>query len=435
MATLTLLSNIRNILYDFIKIKGKEIKRANILNNTLLPFVTKNVSDDGEVFKSHKTDENGKPIYRKPYRKAEYNSLSFSYSNLENPQTFYLAGSLHKYFNRGIHNHNDFKKEDIDYVLRDLKDKFEIDLKACKVENLEIGVNIILPNGLNAREIINGCLFHARKKFITKKDDQWGQYIQCEHSQYIVKIYDKGLQYRKLGHDITDEVLRYEIKFIKNEIINAKTGINTLGDLLTCKQSKLQEVMLENWERILFFDPTLKMEDDRIYKYSTQKFWEDLGNRKMQNDPTKKSNSSYYKHLKKYGKLVDKFSEKIHSKVSYLIQQKIEALFDRGTTFDHLPIMSNLTPPTQNNTRICPVTRLNIDMQKRDSFLLSNTGLKFYEKNDPKKFEYIKLTLLTGNHNEYEKNIYSRISKQIRNRFFNNPMKYTEQPTLFEIIS
>jgi len=350
-------------LYDFIKTKGIDIGQTNIVNNPLLPFVTKNVSDDGELFKSHKTDRNGNPIYRKPYRIAEYNGLSFSYSNIDNPRSFYMSGSLHKYFNEGVHNYNDFRKEDIDRVLLDLQEKFDIDLKTSHYETLETGVNIILPTGLTARDVIQGCLFHGRKRFVTKKDDQWGQYIQCEHSQYIIKIYDKGLQYRKLGHDIAEEILRFEIKFTKHEIIKGKTGITNLSDLLTCKRAKIQKVMLNEWARVFLFDPSLKIQDERIYKYSTHKYWEELANRKKENSTSKKSNSTYYKHRKKYQELVDTYSEKIHLQIANLIEEKIKALFYEGATFDHLPIMSKLTPPIEKQERICPVDSVTKDRE------------------------------------------------------------------------
>ncbi len=58
-------------------------------------------------------------------------------------------------------------------------------------------------------------------------------------------------------------------------------------------------------------------------------------------------------------------------------------------------------------------------MQKEASFLLSNTGLKHLEKNNPKAFKKLVEVLITGNENKFEKGIYNMLSKQIRNRYFN----------------
>ena len=44
---------------------------------------------------------------------------------------------------------------------------------------------------------------------------------------------------------------------------------------------------------------------------------------------------------------------------------------------------------------VCPITNVNISMQKDNSILLSHTGLKYYFKNDKKIFEQIKRKYLT----------------------------------------
>ena len=79
------------------------------MNHPLLPFKTENVSDDGEIFKANKIDEQtGERRDRTPYKRAEYKGLVITYSNIKNPTSFYISVSLHKYFNGGLHNYNDF---------------------------------------------------------------------------------------------------------------------------------------------------------------------------------------------------------------------------------------------------------------------------------------------------------------------------------------
>jgi hypothetical protein len=71
-------------------------------------------------------------------------------------------------------------------------------------------------------------------------------------------------------------------------------------------------------------------------------------------------------------------------------------------------------------------------MQKKGSNLLSNTGLKHLEEKDINKFNELKSILLTGNHNEYELTVYDQMSKQIRNRYYNNTQQLRpEQYNLF----
>jgi hypothetical protein len=75
---------------------------------------------------------------------------------------------------------------------------------------------------------------------------------------------------------------------------------------------------------------------------------------------------------------------------------------------------------TINHNRICLVTKVDISMQKRNSRLLSHRGLKHLEKINNNYFKRLKKILLTGEPNKYEKNIYSKIAKQIRNKYYNN---------------
>src|SRR5690606_17544925 len=124
-------------------------------------------------------------------------------------------------------------------------------------------------------------------------------------------------------------------------------------------------------------------------------------------------------HKEKYFALLDKTGENVHTKLKTLISEKVEVL----------KISADLPTPQQDKIsadlpvyigeictkdpeRICPVTLQPIHMQKEESFLLSNTGLKHLEETNPQQFEFLKETLLTGSENKFERNIYDKISKQ-----------------------
>lgn len=53
-----------------------------------------------------------------------------------------VRGSLHKYFNNGKHNTNDFTIKDLKTVINDLHKKFNINPKTAILRNVEFGVNI-----------------------------------------------------------------------------------------------------------------------------------------------------------------------------------------------------------------------------------------------------------------------------------------------------
>lgn len=69
------------------------------------------------------------------------------------------------------------------------------------------------------------------------------------------------------------------------------------------------------------------------------------------------------------------------------------------------------------NRVLCRVTRLNISMQKKDSILLSHTGLRYYYKTDKKVYNEIKNKFLSKRwiNSGYETQI-KMIAHNIRNK-------------------
>ena len=72
--------------------------------------------------------------------------------------------------------------------------------------------------------------------------------------------------------------------------------------------------------------------------------------------------------------------------IANLIQNKIDFLNPKTNEINPLHIRLIKVVSTfekeNKNRRFCLLTGLNISMQKRDSFLLSHTGLKYYYKTD-----------------------------------------------------
>jgi hypothetical protein len=98
------------------------------------------------------------------------------------------------------------------------------------LRQLEIGVNIIPP--YPTKELLPYCFLHGTTPFVWVHNSDEGKYIQAEHSQYIIKIYDKARHYRQKGFNVPHaEILRFEIKFKKLERLK-KLDIYTLNNLL-----------------------------------------------------------------------------------------------------------------------------------------------------------------------------------------------------------
>ena len=261
MAVVNNQSLVETKMIDFIKYVLINPNIKQLEENTLLEFVR---------WVNETTGELGFLKF------ASYKGLKFkiydptdAYPN----QRVTVEGSLHKYWNNGEHNYNDFGIEQIEEVLQELKDKFGIKPENCILRQLEIGVNIEPP--VNTEVILNNCLLHktSRFKWVFVKDE--GIYIQVQRQRYIVKIYDKRLHYTKQGYKIKNEILRFEIKFLKMISLN-ELGILNLAQLLEYGLHKFIPLLLQQWENVLFFDfITLKVTKNEL-KYSNQNYWAEL---------------------------------------------------------------------------------------------------------------------------------------------------------------
>ena len=334
------------------------------------------------------TNRNGNKVT--PSKNASYKGLEFK---IYDTGTITLSGSLHKYWNDGAHNYNDFNNEAVLFILNDLNTKFDIDPSKCILKCLEIGINItpLVPTN----EILDNCLLHKTKPFEYQKNSDEGKYKQVQHSQYIIKIYNKALHYKSKGFKIKDEIMRFEIKYTKMQKLNEK-GIFSLQDLMNYGLRNFKEIVLNEWQNVLFYDNTIQIDHlsrsskKALLEYSNPNYWTGL----LANNQTK--NFTYHKN--KLKKIVSKNSKKIQDLTAETIGKKIDFLNSKTIQIDPLTIMSKrIVFNDDNDTKkhICKVTGFNISMQKENSILLSHTGLKYYYNTDKRIFEQIKRRYLS----------------------------------------
>lgn len=387
-------------LIDFIKILIRN--SSQLENNSLLDFYDKINLSTGEIKTTNRSGQS-----TTPYKNAFYNGLEF---RVYNTGTITLAGSLHKYWNAGAHNYNDFSFSSFSDVLNDLKTKFDIEPEDAVIKCLEIGVNIVPPIPTN--EILDYCFLHKTQPFEYQKNSYEGRYKQVQHSQYIVKLYNKALQY-KSKFNINTEIMRFEIKYTKMEKLN-KVGIYTLKDLYNYGLINFKTELLTEFNNILYYDSTIISESKRLLNYSNPLYWTEL--------VAKPNKSNYYKHKGLLRSLTNAQSDKVQERIIEIMSKKIDLLNNRGVRIDPLIIMSIHAPHTINT--LCPVTKINISMQRNDSTLLSHSGLRYYYKNDKKVFEQIKRRFLSKrwHKSDFETQI-KEIAHNIRNTQNNRKLK------------
>lgn len=385
-----LTGNVKNLykdtqLIDFIKIIIKDLDTSILEVNPLLDFYDTINLTTGEM---KTTNRNGNKVT--PSKNASFKGLEFK---IYDTGTVTLAGSLHKYWNDGEHNYNNFNSEAVLFVLSDLKTKFDIEIKQCILKCLEIGINITPP--IQTNEILDNCFLHKTKPFEYQKNSDEGKYKQVKHSQYIIKIYNKALHYKSKGFDIKDEIMRFEIKYLKMQKLNMK-GIFSLQDLINYGLHNFKDEVLNEWQNVLYYDNTIQIDPlttklkKAVLEYSNPNYWTGL----LSNNQIK----NFHYHKKQLKNIITENSNKVQDLTAEIMSKKIDFLNRKTSQIDPLTIRSKrlvLNYENEVKKNLCKVTGFNISMQKSNSILLSHTGLKYYYESDKKIFEQIKRRYLS----------------------------------------
>ncbi len=290
-----------------------------------------------------------------------------------------LYGSLHKFWNYGEHNYNQFTFDALKSVINELRDQYNIDPETATIHHIEYAVNLTgLP--WTAEEVINSAMIHSVKggpPILAKYCDVGtpSEYKKISRENVLLKMYDKGLQSK-----LEDNILRIEGKNIRMIELN-KAGISTLSDLLKPETTDiLKNELLSLWDGIILDDWTIregeltKEETSKLKDWRRPKYWTDLHKKTR-----KKSRNKGRLELNKYKKLVQVHSDNVHG----IIRQEIINTWCKLTTGetmvqdvakvqDHTYIMGEPAPIP----KICPITGVDISEQKEGSKFISPKTLK-----------------------------------------------------------
>ena len=373
-------------MIDGWKILNLPVSITELKKNKFLEFTGNHNTKTGEYFDY--------PLF------AKFNGLEFlirdnSKEIKKNPnlkQRIYvnLNGSIHKYFNNGLHNYNDFHYTDLLNAVIDLCEKFKINPCITNLNNVEFGVNIIVP--FDIKDFLNSIISYGGSSFYPFNiDGAIG--IECTKTNFYIKIYYKSLQYEQ-----SENILRFEIKVRKMKFFeDKKINIKYLSDLLNPALFLPLGVILKTvFNEILLYDHSINetnLNDKELLILSNgrnTKFWEQLkpdskkfseGNKNIE---YKKQRKKYYRQLDSYKKTLNKYSTStIQKDVSELIEKKYkelsnfnESLRDKLTNFlnsninkkrDKLTDLENYQKTTEkgqintsNIVRICPIVEEDI---------------------------------------------------------------------------
>ena len=237
----------------------------------------------------------------------------------------YVKNSIHKLNNLLVtgqdHNYNDFPYSELCSTIDYVSDKI-IDVNERKLTQLEFGLNISVTK--RAETIIKkSILMHKLDRHTAlRKFKGRGYLLEFEHTNYIIKVYDKAKQYKR-----RENTLRFEIKFISPKEFNP-LGVYNLEDLKSKENlENLFNHMLKRFDELLIVDDITKnieitaRDFDDLNIYSSFAYWENLLNN---NQRQKKmiDKRKYHALLEKYNLLrtkrtlrallVEKFEELIN---------------------------------------------------------------------------------------------------------------------------
>ncbi|MBU2949704.1 hypothetical protein KO493_03220 [Tamlana agarivorans] len=213
----------------------------------------------------------------------------------------YVKNSLHKLYNfvynKENKNHNDFEYEKLCETIQYLSQVPR--LTQTSLTNLEFGLNIKVDRP--AEEILEkNILMHNYNNYNhNPKFRGKGVLKQYDHTNYVIKVYDKAKQYRLPYH-----VLRFEVKFTRRRGFN-KVGIYNLDDLKNKEKLKeLFRVYLMRFDEMLIIDSvpeeSIELEDyQKLSKFKNPFYWEV--------DIKDKSGTYRMRRRKEFNALIEKY--------------------------------------------------------------------------------------------------------------------------------
>ena len=392
-------------MIDFTKLLLPPHYFEPLLNHSLLSYQLKNVGSNGEVIYS----KNG--ISKTPFHYSEYNDIEFK---LFTTGKIIIQGSLHKYYNGGSHNFNDFGKLEVSETIKRFLDTFAISPEEARILILEYGLNINPP--YSTELILENLFFHKKTPFKSTETRTEGNYLQAKHDRYRLKVYDKQKQYKN-DYQLPNDILRIELH-TKGAYIRPGFKIVTLSDLMNFDHRILFNDLVNQFNISLFYDFTIKHHSKRLLNHSNRNYWSRLIREKKE--------SLYSKQKGFLNNHIKNHSENVMIKLIQTLETKFNDIYNGGTLIPSILDVRNNTP-----LHSCKITGYDISMQKPDSSLLSHAGIRFYKQHHPKVFNHLKYVFLSKVwHLEEEDKQIKEIAHNIRNKYYNNIGRNRYQLTL-----
>lgn len=275
-------------MLDLLKFKiTDEVQIHTIWNNQLLEYVGKSERLYIDEIKEKQTKR-----YKNLYFVKHQNRLE-------------VSGSVHYFYNDGLHNADDFYIEDCISAIIQIQNIFNIDLNKCQLINLEYGVNI--NPIINVTDLIQSLIYHEKRQF-TRPTTYFSFKLAGNEAYKQIKAYDKGVQFPQQ----CENTFRFEVRSRQAKFIHS-LGLFTLQDLTNIyNYDVLIASLLKEWDNVLLFD----LSKDIDTKFINTSFWEDI----LKNGSRNKFNNQKKLYYKKLG------ADNLHANVRIIIERRTKYL-------------------------------------------------------------------------------------------------------------
>lgn len=252
---------------------------------------------DKEAIDKFVKDGRRRSTIQKPSRNGKDITHIYWWHNLRiisAPQTTYLEGSLHSFYNasKGVVSHqkkhrwvnfNNYTYQDVFKTIELLEETLKYDLSKTVMSICELGFNLQIDE--SPKDFIDKYVLMYKLKYPCfdpkyKKDMKIKKF---DLDNYYCKIYDKSLQF-----NLNQNILRFEIGFKSEEL--RESGIISVKDILSeDKIDNLYSTMMNMYENILIVDSydgnqlMCEEERDMMTIYTNPQFWVELLMRKDYN--------------------------------------------------------------------------------------------------------------------------------------------------------
>ena len=275
-------------MLDLLKFKIiDEVQINTVWNNELLEYVGKSERLYVDEIKEKQT--------------KRYKNLYF----IKHQNRLEVSGSIHYFYNDGLHNADDFYIEYCINAINQIKDLFSIDLNKCQIINLEYGVNI--NPIINVTDLIHNLVYHEKRQF-TRPTTHFSFKLAGNEAYKQIKAYDKSVQF---PHEC-ENTFRFEVRSRQAKFIHS-LGLFTLHDLTLLENYNiLIASLLKEWDNVLLFDTSKDIDT----KFFNSVFWEDT----IKNGNRNKFNNQKKLYYKKLG------SKNLHSTIRNIIERRTKYL-------------------------------------------------------------------------------------------------------------